>query len=154
MSRTFEKTFHARWGDMDFNGHMKNTAFLDVSGDVRMMYFSEHGFSMREFERLRIGPVILRDELEYYKELRLLEALRVTLLLAGVSADASRFVLRNEFFRDDGRVAARVTSHGGWLDLTARRLVAPPEELASLLGELERTPDYRDVENRRWAPEP
>jgi acyl-CoA thioester hydrolase len=31
----------AGWGDMDFNAHMKNTAFLDKSADVRMMFFSE-----------------------------------------------------------------------------------------------------------------
>src|SRR5207244_2200517 len=99
-----------RWGDMDFNAHMKNTAYLDVSADVRMMYFAEHGFPMREFERLRIGPVIQRDEVDYYKEMHLLETVRVTLQLAGLSEDASRFRLRNDFFREGDRLVARVTS--------------------------------------------
>ena len=56
---------------MDFNAHMRNTAYLDLSADVRMMYFAEHGFSMREFETLKIGPVILKDEIEYFRELKL-----------------------------------------------------------------------------------
>jgi acyl-CoA thioester hydrolase len=141
----FEKTFHVRWGDMDFNAHMKNTAYLDVAGDVRMIYFSENGFSMREFERLRLGPVILRDELDYHRELRLLETVRVTLGLAGLSADASRFRLRNEFFREDGKTVARVTSTGGWLDLGVRKIVAPPEKLAGLLRALERTGDFAEI---------
>ncbi len=64
----FERRVIAGWGDMDFNSHMRNTAYLDKSADVRMMYFSENGFSMQEFMRLRLGPVIMRDELDYYRE--------------------------------------------------------------------------------------
>src|SRR5215210_5509740 len=105
----FERMLYARWGDMDFNGHMKNTAYLDAGADVRMMFFDENGFSMREFEQRRIGPVILRDELDYYRELRLLESVRVTLSAAGLSDDGARFRLRNEFFRADGERVARVT---------------------------------------------
>ena len=134
----FEKTLYARWGDMDFNGHMKNTAYLDASADVRMMFFSENGFSMREFERRKIGPVIIRDELEYFRELRLLEPVRVTLFAAGLSADGSRFRLVNEFFREDGTRAVRVTSTGGWLSLEQRKLVPPPEELRLLLESMPR----------------
>lgn len=138
----FSKPFYGRWGDIDFNGHMKNTAYLDACGDVRMMYFSEHGFPMREFERRRIGPVILRDELTYFHEVRLLEPITVTLLASGLTDDGSRFRLVNEFFREGGRRVARVVSLGGWLDLDARRLVAPPDDLRHLLEALARTGDF------------
>ena len=141
----FERMLYARWGDMDFNGHMKNTAYLDASADVRMMFFAEHGFSMREFERLRFGPVILRDELEYFRELRLLEPVRVTLAADGLSEDGMRFRLRNEFFREDGQKVARVTSSGGWLDLAARKMKQPPVELRKLLELLARTETYQTI---------
>lgn len=59
--------------------HMRNTAYLDIAAAVRMMYFQEQGFTMREFESLRVGPVIMRDELDYLRELRLLESVKVTL---------------------------------------------------------------------------
>lgn len=131
----FEKMLYARWGDMDFNGHMRNTAYLDASADVRMFFFEANGFSMREFERRRIGPVILRDDLEYFRELRLLEPVRVTLVAKEIGDDG-RFVLVNEFFREDGKPAARVTSTGGWLDLDRRKLTTPPEELRRLLEQL------------------
>ena len=139
---SFSKTFHVSWGDMDFNAHMKNTAFLDLSADVRMMCFAENGFPMSEFERLRIGPVILRDEIDYYRELHLLETLTVDLALAGLSDDGSRFRFRNRFFRPDGKPAATVTSSGGWLDLDRRKLAAPPAPLKELLDRLERTEDF------------
>ena len=139
----FEKRLVAGWGDMDFNSHMRNTAFLDKSADVRMMFFSENGFPMDEFIRRRIGPVIMKDEIEYFREIRLLEELRVTLAIAGFANDGSRFVIRNEFFRSSGSVAARVTSAGGWLDLASRKLVAPPEALLAALHSLPRTDDFQ-----------
>lgn len=138
----FEKHLYARWGDMDFNGHMRNTAYLDASADVRMMFFAENGFSMREFEARRIGPVIVRDELEYFRELRLLEPVRVTLQASGLSEDGVRFRLVNEFWKDDGKMAARVTSTGLWFDLSGRRPTPAPAELRRLLEEMARTEGF------------
>lgn len=139
----FEKRLVAGWGDMDFNSHMRNTAFLDKSADVRMMFFSENGFPMEEFSRRRIGPVIRKDEIEYFREVRLLEELRVALGIAGLAEDGSRFILRNEFWRADGQLAAKVTSSGGWLDLSLRKLVAPPAALLTALRSLPQTEDFQ-----------
>jgi acyl-CoA thioester hydrolase len=139
----YEKTFVAGWGDMDFNSHMRNTAYLDKSADVRMMFFSENGFPMAEFMRLRIGPVIMKDEVEYFKEVPLLETLKVTLSQAGLAEDGSRFLIRNEIYRSDGKLAARVTSAGGWLDLSARKLIPPPEALFNAMQSLPKTNDFQ-----------
>lgn len=141
----FEKTFVAGWGDMDFNAHMRNTSFLDRSADVRMMFFASQQFSTDEFIRLKLGPVIMKDEAEYFKEVRLLDTLRATLALAGLAPDGSRFAMRNEFWRPDGKLAARVTSSGGWLDLVARKLVVPPAPLLDSLRALERTEDFVEL---------
>ena len=145
MQHPFTKAFLVRWADMDFNAHMRNTAYLDLSADTRMLFFQEHGFAMREFERLRIGPVVRRYELEYFRELRLLETVTVSLSLAGLSGDASRMRLRNEFVREDGQLAATVTTTGGWLDLAARRLISPPAGLAEALRSLPRADDFQEL---------
>ncbi len=141
----YQKTLYAGWGDMDFNSHMRNTAFLDKSGDVRMMFFSENGFPMSEFVRASLGPVIMTDEIEYHREIGLLQEITVTLAVAGLSEDGSRWLMRNEFLRADGKLAARVTSAGGWLDLKARRLVAPPAGLLQALESLSRTDDFKPL---------
>lgn len=141
----YEKRLHAGWGDMDFNSHMRNTAFLDKSADVRMMFFAEHGFPIDEFHRQRFGPVIRRDELEYFREIRLMEEMRVRLMSGGLSEDGSRFIVRNEFWRLDGELAATVTSHGGWLDQVNRKLVAPPEGLLAALRSLDRAEGYQEL---------
>lgn len=139
----YQKTLYAGWGDMDFNSHMRNTAFLDKSADVRMMFFAENGFPMGEFVRAGLGPVIMKDEIEYQREVGLLQELAVTLALAGLSEDGSRWLMRNEFLRPDGKLAARVTSTGGWLDLRSRKLSAPPPRLLQALHSLSRTEDFQ-----------
>lgn len=138
----FERMFVAGWGDMDVNAHMGNTAYLDKAADVRMMFLAEHGFPADALLRRRLGPVVMKDEVTYFREVRLMESLRVTYQAAGLSADSSRFRVRNEFWRHDGQLAARLTSTGGWLDLDARRLVVPPEELRAAFARLARTEDY------------
>lgn len=141
----YKKRLMAGWGDMDFNAHMRNTAYLDKSADVRMMFFAENGFPAGEFTRLHIGPVVMKDEIEYFKEIGLLEELDVVLTVAGLSHDGSRFRIRNEFYRSDGKLAARVSSTGGWLDLAARKLSVPPEKLLAALRALTRSPDFEDL---------
>ena len=143
----FQRELTAGWGDMDFNAHMRNTAYLDKAADVRMLYFADRGFSTAEFARMRFGPVVRKDELAYFREVGLMESLTVTLALGGLSGDGSHWILRNEFFRGDGQRAATVTSTGGWLDLAARRLVPPPAPVLDAMRALERTADFQELPN-------
>lgn len=138
----YTKTLYAGWADMDFNSHMKNTAYLDKAADVRQMYLIENGFPIEEFLRLRIGPVVMKDEVEYFSEIHLQQRISVTYAIAGHSLDGSRFLLRHEVFRPDGKLSARVTSLGGWLNLVERKLVAPPPLLLDAMNSLERTDDF------------
>jgi acyl-CoA thioester hydrolase len=138
----YTKKLYAGWADMDFNSHMKNTAYLDKTADVRQMFLIEHGFPMEDFLRLRIGPVVMKDELEYFREVGLQQEITVTYALAGHAPDGSRFLLRHEIFRADAKLAARVTSTGGWLNLDERKLIAPPRALLAAMNLLERTDDF------------
>ena len=129
----FERELLAGWGDIDFNGHMRNTAYLDKSGDLRMLYFAERGFPMSEFVRLKMGPVVMRDEIDYSREVNLLEPLRGTLALSGLSENGSRWRLRNKFWKADGKLAARVTSSGGACrGLPVSQVTAPPRRRTNL----------------------
>lgn len=141
----FSRAFTVGWEHLDSNGHMANTAYLNLAVTTRMMFFQANGFAMEEFAKQRFGPVVRRDEIEYFRELRLLEEVRVTLMLAGMSEDASHFRLRNEFLRSDGKPAAVVTTTGGWLDLAARKLTRPPAAIVRAYEGLLRTADFAEL---------
>src|SRR6202008_3195360 len=138
----FSITTIAGWAEMDANAHMANVAYLDKCVDCRMTFFEQNGFPVTEFAKRRIGPVVRRDELEYFREIALLEPIAVTLQLGGQAPDGSRFRLVNEILAEDGKVAARVRSEGGWLDLAARKLIAPPADLLAAMNAMPKIADF------------
>ena len=141
----YARQFLAGWGSMDFNGHLANTAYLDLAADVRMGFFAEHGFPASEFRRLSLGPVVRKDELEYFHEVGLHDTVTVTFAAHAMSADGARFVLENEMWTMAGVRAAIVRSTGGWLDLQARKLVVPPAALLGALAQVPRSPDFVEL---------
>lgn len=142
MTAVYKQSFHVRWNEADANGHMRNSAYLDMASDIRMMYFRDNNFTAKDFERLRVGPVVMRDEIEYFREMRLMDPIDVTLEMAGMAPDGSRFRIRNCYFRQDGKICVSITSTVGWLNLDARRLIIPPEELFAALQNIARTDDF------------
>ena len=132
----------AGWADMDANAHMANFAYLNKCVDARMSFFKQHGFAVTDFAKRRIGPVLRRDELEYHREVGLLEPITVTLALAGIAPDGSRFRLVNEVLKEGGVLAARVRCEGGWMDLAARKLIAPPDDLREALAAMPRAAEF------------
>ena len=147
----YAKEFLAGWGTMDFNGHMANTAYLNLAADVRMAFFAEHGFPPSEFRRLALGPVMQKDELEYFREVGLHDTVTVTYAVLAMSANGARFVVENEIWLASGERAASVRSTGGWLDLRARKLVAPPTVLLAAFAEVPRAPSFVELTTRQGA---
>ena len=143
---TFSQRFSVRWADLDANAHMKNTAYMEYAIQVRFAYFNHHGFSAQEFAKRQFGPVIFREEIAYFKEVYMLEEIDITMLLGGISHDASRFVLVNEIFKSDGQKVASIRTEGAWFDLKTRKLTALPPELSQILLNLKHAEDFRTLE--------
>jgi acyl-CoA thioester hydrolase len=148
----YAKEFIAGWGTMDFNGHLANSGYLNLAADVRMAFLAEHGFPPGEFRRLALGPVIRKDELEYFREVGLHDTVMVTYAVLAMSANGARFVVENEIWLAAGERAATVRSTGGWLDLRARKLVAPPTALFAALTRAPRAPGFVELLPARRAP--
>lgn len=141
----YAKEFLVGWRAMDFNGHMGNTAYLDLAADVRLAFLVDHGCPLTELKRLAIGPVIRKEELEYFREVGLHETVTVTYAALAMTPDGARFVVENEVWSERGERAATIRSTGGWLDLRARKLVAPPPLLVAALSQLPRAPGFVEM---------
>jgi len=111
-----------------------------------------HSREVINFEKLRIGPVVMKDELLYFRELRLLEDFEVCLLISGMSEDGSRFRFQNDFYRADGKMAASVTTTAGWLDLMTRKLIKPPHNLFEAMNRLAKTDNFECLPNSSYKP--
>lgn len=145
MSTIFEKHFEVGWRDVDPNAHVANMAYLEYAVDTRVAFFDSCGFPPQNFQRQGFGPVIKTDFVEYFREVLMLEKLRVTMESGGVSEDGSRFRVVNNIYKKEGEFAARVTSVGGWLGLKERKLIEPPEIIKNAWMRLSRTDDFEEL---------
>jgi acyl-CoA thioester hydrolase len=141
----FECRFEVRWSDLDGNRHVRNTAFSEYATHTRFQLLASHGFDQARLRAMQFGPVMMREEIRYKREVLFGEALVVTVRCAGLSPDVSQWRVHQDVLRADGREAAVLTIQGGWMDLEARKLAAPPAELAAILQSLPRTRDYEDL---------
>jgi acyl-CoA thioester hydrolase len=142
----YARAFVVRWADCDVNGHLRNTCYSEYAVEVRMAFLTEGGFGFEEMRRHGVGPVLLREEIDYLRECHMGEELTVDFTSLGQSADASRFRMAHEIWKPDGRKAARLVVTGGWMDLAARRLAPPPPKLRELLERAPRGEGWAQLE--------
>jgi len=147
MAGFFEKQFQVGWRDVDPNGHVANMVYLEYAVDTRIALFATQGFAPASSFRNGLGPVIKSDFVEYFREVLMLDRLRVTMENGGHSEDVSRFRVINNIYKTSGELTARVTSIGGWLGLKERKLVLPPDELKRAWLTLERTEDFEELKS-------
>lgn len=121
---------------MDPNGHMRHSAYADYAADQRVVVLASWGYNVAQFAKLRLGPILFREETKFLKEIHIGEEIRVDGRLASINEDGSRWSIVHTIYKADGRVAATVTVDGAWLDLDRRKLTVPPTELAESLATL------------------
>lgn len=141
----FQCCFEVRWSDLDGNRHVRNTAFSEYASHTRFRLLAAHGFTPEKLESLRFGPVMVREETRYKREVLFGDSLRVDVSCAGLSADSSHWLVRQEVRRSDGREAAVLIIQGGWIDFDSRKAIAPPEALSSMLQRLPRSKEFEEL---------
>jgi acyl-CoA thioester hydrolase len=141
----YAKTYTVRWADMDPNGHMRHSAYTDYAAQLRIEYLAEHGFTLRRFAELAIGPILFREDTRFLKEVGISEAIKVTAEGLGLSADGSRWTILHTIYKADGRPAATITVEGAWLDLRQRKLMVPPAEMTEAMRQMPRHESYADI---------
>lgn len=137
--------FEVRWADLDPNRHLRHTAYHDYATHVRFRYLSERGFDATKFAELQIGPVVFREETQFFKEVRMNQVISVNFLVAGLAHDVSRWKLHHDIMHANGSTAASIRLEGAWLDIAKRKLTAPPPELARVFWDLPKTADYQEI---------
>lgn len=144
MTSPFHRRFVVRWADADANGHLRNTAYAEYANDTRVALLASIGYAWTRFQALRLGPVLFREEIEYRREAAIGEEVLVDALAAGLAPDVSRWSIRHRLWKPDGTEMAQVTVVGSWLDLEARRAVAPPADLAEAFRSMPRSEPFAE----------
>lgn len=142
MPELFTTQLDVRWSDVDANRHMRHSAYADFAGTARAGFFKARGFDMPAFERLDVGPILFREELNYRREILMFETITITCRLRALSPEADRWSIYHELLKPDGTIAATIDVDGAWIDMSSRKLCIPPSELIKAMRSLEKTSDF------------
>jgi len=135
MSKVFTKTFEVRWDDVDLNGHLRNTRYLEYAATARLGLLVESGWSPRAVQKAGFAPVTLGDEVHYRREVFPSEVVTVASRIIGLSEDGARWRFEHTISRESGEEAAVVRTLGAWIDIDARKIAAPPAGLRAVMEE-------------------
>ena len=142
---SFTVNFNTKWSDFDPNRHMRHTAYNDYAAEVRVRYFKEQNFSIEEFSKFNIGPILFTEETSFRKEIHLGENISVDIKLAGLSKNGERWKITHQVFNEAGKLAATIKVYGAWIDLTKRKLTVPPKEAQFLFDATIKTEDFEEI---------
>ena len=140
----FTQTILVRWSDLDPNGHVRHSAYYDYGAQARVAYLHSLGFGIDWLARHSIGPVLFREEAKFYRELNSGDELSIDVRLTAVSRDHRKWSMRHRIMRG-GELCATIDLDGAWLDLKARRIAAPPQQMVTRFEALEKTEDFRVI---------
>jgi acyl-CoA thioester hydrolase len=125
-----------RWADIDANFHVLHSKYYDYCANARMKALQQEGITMQVIQQCGIGPVLLREECVFKRELKFGDETEIRLMLLKATEDFSRWSFINEIWKNNNTLAAVVTVDGAWMDVAKRKLTAPPELFQNIFRNL------------------
>ncbi|WP_435412337.1 acyl-CoA thioesterase [Psychroserpens mesophilus] len=139
----YKKDFEIRWSDVDANGHLANSAYVNFMSHTRVGFLNEHGFSMKKLIEYGIGPVVFSEYIHYFKESFLGQTLTVTLSVSGLSDDGMFFKFEHNFYNQTGKHVATCDILGAWISLKTRSLIELPHNLKELIATFPKSTNFK-----------
>ncbi|MBU3012751.1 thioesterase family protein [Polaribacter vadi] len=141
----FKVNFTTKWSDFDPNRHMRHTAYNDYAAEVRVRFFAGQNFTLEDFSKHNIGPILFTEETSFRKEIYIGENISANFKILGLSKNNERWKITHEIFNQAGKLSAIVKVYGAWLDLKTRKLTVPPKEAQHLFLAADKSDDYEEI---------
>ena len=138
----FSRSFAVKWADLDTNGHLRYSVYLDYAVDTQFRSLDSYGYTPKKLMDLGFGPVILRMETRYSHEVTFDETVIDSFKLAGLSPDGARWLTRHDITKPDGNTAATIKLEGLWLSIHTREAIVPPTDILEIFNSIPRTKNF------------
>lgn len=131
----FDMPVQVRWSDLDPNFHFRHSVYYDWGAMCRMEFLVKHGLTTSLMQQLQFGPIILREEAIFRREIKYGDPVIINLQLAKGRRDYSRWTITHEIKKDD-LVCARLTIDGAWLNTKERKMFLPPAKAVEVFQQM------------------
>jgi len=136
-----------RWSDIDANNHLRHSAYYDFGAMCRIKGMSEKGLTIDFLKSKNIGPIILREEAIFRREIKMEDLVFIDMILIAANQDFSRWFIRHHLTFEDDKLAAIINIDGAWLDLEKRKFGIPDEDIKNIFNSFEKSEDFKWIEN-------
>lgn len=142
MPKPISIQFNVIWANLDPNNHMRHTAYNDYAAQVRVRMFDEFGFPLHKIMKMGYGPLLFQENTTFIKEVRMNETITVDCAAFALRTDKKIWKFRHQVFNSEDELACKIEVTGAFLDLKARKIVTPPEEISNMLDQIPTTDDF------------
>lgn len=127
----YEETIKVRGYELDSLGHVNQAQYLLYAESVRWNHFLSVGITLDKlYKEWNMGPVVLAQNIQYFKELTLGDEVRITSQLT--QFEGKRGTISQDFFKGDIK-AAHLEMNFTFLDFKTRRSCEPHPELLKMI---------------------
>ncbi len=130
------------WSQIDPNLHLRHSAYADIAATARLELLKSGGVSLDLLAKDKFGPILFKEELVYYKEVRDVQELTIKTYLAKIERAFSKWSIISEIYREDGELSCIVSVDGAWIDLSIRKIASLPEKYRATFMEIPKTKDF------------
>ena len=142
----FNRHLSIRWADLDANFHVRHSVYYDYGAQQRLEILNNMGLTLEIMHEQHFGPVLLREECVFRREIRLNDHVIITAKLAKLTADASRWTIQHEFLSMNQKVLATLTVDGAWIDTHLRKFVSTtPRIVKEVFERIPRTESFVEM---------
>src|SRR5690606_30568003 len=121
------KTYTIVESDLDELGHMNYLRYIKIFEIARFGWFEQIGLRFENLLEEQLGPVLLKLETEYSKEVRLGDTVEIRSHLIRVGTKS--FTLKQTMLHE-GQTSATTTAIMAIMDLQKRKAIPVPDEIA------------------------
>jgi acyl-CoA thioester hydrolase len=138
---SYIKSIEVRWADLDPNFHMLHSKYYDLGAYIRMCFFVENGITQHELHAHRLGPILLREECTFRKEIRFGDKVDIDMQIIKARPNLLRWSIRHHIHRN-GELSAIISVDGSWIHLDRRKMAMPPQQFVDVFQQMPRSNDF------------
>jgi thioesterase III len=117
---------------LDSFGHVNHATYLEILEEARWEFITSKGFGLEVVHRTGIGPVVLEMQIQFLREIRLRQPVRIESQL--LSYEKKIGTLRQTILDDSNTICTQAKLVFGLFDMQARKLIMPTPAWLQAMG--------------------
>ena len=139
----FYKTFEIRWNDLDVNRHLANISYMQYTVHTRMSFLIANGIDQHYLKSKNIGPVIIKEDFNYLKEIHGDTIAYCDIELLGHSEDFRFGQFSHSIYNQKKDISAYSIVTFTWIDLNSRKIITASPEILAMFKALKKSDQFK-----------